>query len=264
MWSLPLCLYFLLFGSSSAQGPWVFYDEEIPEFHRVAGPRIQAGRWRRLTSGPLPADGGVILTFGTRAARALSSPADGRSQVVELFVAGRRPLVPGHEILPWEPPPAAVAEVVAPLRALAPNRPVCLLAGPRMREWAQEAAAVLPDAKAVDLPDTPQALAFVSRLHADPSSCAVIVLTADFEVLDFTVLQALIHLQHRRRIPLVARTRHEVLLGAAAAVEPYRDGWDWPASGETGARIFCGGPWRFWGLPDPRFSPRWGAVFMGN
>lgn len=259
-----LALYLsLLYSQTSAAGVvWAFYDEKMAEYRRVAEPQVESGQWRRLSPGMTPPQDAWIFAFGTRAAQSLPA---GSSRVVEVFVGGRTPYVQGHEILPWEPPAQAVADLAVFLRHAHPERPVCILAGPRTREWAQEAASAMQNAQALDFRDLAEALSFVSRLHAKPSSCAAVVLTADFEVLDFPVFHALAQLQIRAGIPLAARTRHEVLLGAAAAVEPYRKEWRFPPASPNDARIFRNGAvWRFLGLPDAALPARWEPMTLGN
>jgi hypothetical protein len=136
---------------------------------------------------------------------------------------------------------------------------------PAHGQWAQEAAAAMPPSRVVELNELTDALSFVSRLHADPSACGAVVLAADFDVLDFPVLQALVQLQVRARISLVARTRHEVLLGAAAAVEPYWEDWAFPPSKPVGARVFLNGAiWRFLELPKAPLPACWAAAVLGN
>lgn len=262
---LPLVFYFALIylpPAPSVSEMWAMYDEDTVEFQRVAKSRVNSGQWKRLTPGTLPPVGALVFAFGTRAARSLS-PASAR--VVEVFVGGRTPLVSGHDILPWEPPVQAVTELATFLRVRHPARPICVVSGPRTQAWAQEVVDAMPPARVVNVPDLPKALAFVSQLYADPSNCTAVVLAADFEVLDFPVVQKLLQLQIRAGIPLVGRTRHEVLFGAVAAVEPYREDWVFPPQVPADARIFMNGAiWRFLKLPKANVSKRWEPLTLGN
>ena len=220
----------------AAVPPAVVAPEDVQEFERPLRPRLAEGSWKRFTGAGDLVDGQVVFTFGSRAARETRLP--GR-RVIEFFVAGSRPLVEGHELAPWEAPVGAHLFLLNRFAANRAGRAFCVLATPRTREWAQRLAsssAGLVQSQDVENPSAAMQLA--ADLIAGRRRCAGVLLTGDFEVLDWRVLETFVQLQARAGIPVFARTRHEVLLGAVAAVEPQYESWDANPASPPSGQIF--------------------------
>lgn len=204
----------------------VAYPAGTPEYERVAGPRLTSGAWQRFTGARALIPGQIVYTFGTRAAREVVAPGH---EIVELFVAGRTPLVSGHRRVSWEAPAMAWEHLLSHFGAALAGLPVCVLTTPGLLGGG-DPPAVPRGARVVSVRDAGEALAFSAALARGRHTCGGVLLAADFEVLDARVFDQLARLQTVAWIPLFGRTRHEVLLGAVAAVEPLVEDWD-PAGG---------------------------------
>jgi len=229
--------------------------EGVPEFERQIVPRLADGSWRRYTAGAELAPGQVVFTFGSKAALATRLP--GR-RVIEFFVAGSRPLVDGHEIVAWDPPVGAQLFLFNEFAKNLAGRPFCVLATQRTGEWARRLvmeSTGLVTAETVKSPG--EALKLAADLIAGRRSCAGVQLTGDFEVLDSAVLEAFVRLQVRVGIPVFGRTRHEVLLGATAAVEPRYESWDPQALRAPGGQVFYNKYMSNWFGVEEITSPQW-------
>ncbi|PKN47510.1 MAG: hypothetical protein CVU59_02655 [Deltaproteobacteria bacterium HGW-Deltaproteobacteria-17] len=221
---------------SNSLPPLVAAPDAVPEFDRQIKSRLADGTWRRLTDGVAPAAGQVVYTFGTAAALATRLP--GR-RVVEFFVAGSRPLVDGHEIVAWDPPPGAQLFLFNEFSKGRQGRSFCVLATPRTAESARRLvmdSSGLVTAETVKTPG--EALRLAADLIAGRRRCAGVQLTGDFEVLDSVVVEGFVRLQVRAGIPVFGRTRHEVLMGLTAAVEPQYESWEPQGLRPPGGQIF--------------------------
>ncbi len=211
----------------------VAYPAGTPEYERVAGPRVASGAWERFTGARALRPGQIVYTFGTRAAREVVAPGH---EVVELFVAGRTPLVPGHRRVSWEAPAEALEHLLSHFGAAMAGLPVCVLTTTRLR--GDDAPAAPRGGRIVLVRDSTEALAFSAALARGRHTCGGVLLAADFEVLDARVFDQLARLQTVAWIPLFGRTRHEVLLGAVAAVEPLVEDWDSAGGLAVSGQIF--------------------------
>lgn len=231
----------------------VAYPAGTPEYERLAGPRLASGAWERFSGARALRPGQFVYTFGVRAAREVSAPGH---EIVEHFVAGRGPLVPGHRHVSWEAPVEAWDHLLSHFEAVRAGMPFCVLTTPRLQ--GVDAPAAPRNARTILVRDSAGALAFAAGLVRGRHACGGVVLAADFEVLDAMVFDMFARLQTRAWIPLFGRTRHEVLLGAVAAVEPQAEGWDSAGGVSMNGQIFYNKHVAAWfgvgALPD---SPRW-------
>jgi len=231
----------------------VAYPPGVPEFERAAAPRLASGAWVRFTGVGNLAPGQVIYTFGRRAAKSLELPG---FLVVEHFVAGERPLHPRHGRVAWEAPVEAWEALLGQFSRVAAGRPFCVVETPML---ARRSPAPLPSgARRLVMDSRERALSLAADLLKGRQSCGGVVLAADFEVLDSLVLEAFARVQARAGIPLFARTRHEVLMGAVAAVEPQAVDWDADGGGTITGQIFYNKAVAAWlGVAELVVPSRW-------
>ncbi|MBU1242068.1 hypothetical protein KKD52_06610 [Myxococcota bacterium] len=240
---------------TGALPPVVAAPDGVPEYERQIRHRLADGSWRRFSPGAELAPGQVVFTFGSKSALATRLP--GR-RVIEFFVAGSQPLVEGHEIVAWDPPVGAQLFLFNEFAKNRQGRPFCVLATRRTGEWARRLvmeSSGLVTAETVKVPG--EALKLAADLIAGRRSCAGVQLTGDFEVLDSVVLEAFVRLQVRVGIPVFGRTRHEVLLGVTAAVEPRYESWDPQDFQSTGGQIFYNKYMSMWFGVEEINSPQW-------
>ncbi len=232
----------------------VAYPPGVPEFERAAAPRLASGAWVRFTGAGGLARGQIVYTFGRRAARSVELPG---VLVVEHFVAGERPLHPRHGRVSWEAPVEAWDVLLEQFAKVAAGRQFCLVETPMLARGS--GAAPLPRGTRRVVVDTrDQALQLAADLLKGRQTCGGVVLAADFEVLEHLVLEAFARVQARVGIPLFARTRHEVLMGAVAAVEPQAADWDADGGGTVTGQIFYNKAVAVWlGVGELAGSPRW-------
>ena len=225
--------FWLAFVWMRSQSGQVFVEHPagVIEYERASLPRIQRGEWKKYNNNKELDKNSVVYVLGSRAAVGFTNPG---VRVVEFFVAGR-PEVPGHELLSWEAPPEAFSHLfdAIPLR----GGRLCVLVTPRTRAWSARLLEREPVRVSLEEVVTPsQALRKAGRFARD--ECRGYVLTNDFDVLNAVVLEAFLRVQAGTGRFLIGRTRHEILLGAMAAVEPQVVAWDPAAPGAMGAQIF--------------------------
>ncbi len=228
-------LFAIQFAGLAGITPVVAFPDGVQELERVAIPRIQSGEWKRFTSVQDLSRESVVFALGSFAARGIRDPG---ARVIEFFVAGT-PLVEGHEIISWEAPVEAWQFLLDLFPQKGRDVPFCALSTSRTRIWTEQLVSRSGDQVVlVQVSGISAALEVAAELLEGSRHCSGVILTNDFEILDADVLMAFLQVQVRLGVPLFARTRHEVLRGAAATVEPRYQSWDPSSEAPVSGQIF--------------------------
>jgi hypothetical protein len=202
----------------------VVFPEEIIEFERFWTKLKSLGKFKRANLKNSQPTTKKILALGPSAAKFLKN---NKGEVWELFVAGS-PIVKKDKIIPYQSPPQKWVNLFLKIKPKnKSNSPLVFLTTPRLKTDSLAVAELCKEVgiltRVIVVTSEKMALQSLISIHNKKTSTWGIKLAHDLKIITPRVLFLSLKLQYRDGIPIFVRTKHEVLAGGIATIEPIMD-----------------------------------------